>query len=118
MFPHRSVHNSWVGGVHGEICCARLIINLKYRLPRVPAVSRSIYTTLFTWSPNLPLDGHIDKVGIRWVDNDPGNLTRVRESYVFPGFTGIGRLVHAIAMAGRNTTNRSLTCANVDNVFI
>ena len=118
MLPHRRIHDSRVGRVHGEICCARLIVNLQNRFPGISTICRSINASLVAGSPDLTLHRRINEIGIGRVHNDPSNLTCVLESYVFPGFAGIGRLVHAVAVAGCDTANRSLTCSNVDNVFI
>ncbi len=68
-------------------------------------------------SVGMPFGGHEHAVGIFWVDEDRGDLLRVAEAEVRPGFSGVGGFVNAVT--GREIgALQPFAAANVNDVGI
>ena len=118
VLPHRRVHDARIGRVHRQIGGAGLVVDLQDGLPGVAAILAAVHATLFAGPPDLSLDGNVHEIGVFGMDDNPGDLPRLRQADVLPGRTGIGRFVHAVAVTGRDTTDRRLARADVNDVDV
>ena len=104
--------------VHPQIGGARLRIHLEYVLPGLAAVRRAVNAPFLTGTPDLPLHADVGNIVILRMDPDARYLARVRQAYVGPGVTGVGRLVDSVAVTRRHAANRFFTRPNVNDVCV
>ena len=61
--------------------------------------------------------GDVHDIGVDGMNPDPGNDLRVGQAHMDPGVTGVGRLVHPVALHDV-PAQRDLAHADVDHVRI
>ena len=96
--PERRVDGARVTRIEREIDGAEVVAPEQHLLPRRAAVARTIDAAVRVRAVRMPERGDEDDVGIGRVDDDARDLTRVVEAQVRPIRTGVGGLVHAVAV--------------------
>jgi len=83
----------------------------------VAAVGRAEDATLGAGAVGMAFDGDEEAFGIIRIDDDRGDLLRVAQAEMRPGFSGVGGLVHAVA-DGEIRALQTFAAAHVDDVGI
>src|SRR5258708_5696279 len=81
----------------GELLHAGRVVDVERLGPRLAAVGRAEDTACLALLVDVPLRREQHEVGILRVDEDGGDLLRIVEPEVPPGFSGVGRLIDAVA---------------------
>ena len=118
MFPHRGIHDAWIGRVHRQIGRAGFVVDLQDSFPRGAAVLASIDAALLAGAPDLALYGNVNEVRVPGVHDDAGDLSCIGQANMFPGRAGIRGLVHAVTVTGRDTPDGRLARAYVDDIDV
>src|SRR5437867_7880201 len=70
---------------------------LEYLGPRLATVGRPVDAPLVAIAPELPRHAHVDRVGLRRIDEDLHDVLGVLESHVRPVLAAVVRAIDAIA---------------------
>src|SRR5206468_8018954 len=68
-----------------------------YLGPRLATVGRPVDAPLVAIAPELPRHAHVDRVGLRRIDEDLHDVLGVLESHVRPVLAGVVRAIDAVA---------------------
>lgn len=115
--PCRCQQRVGVGGVHGDVDGAGMVVVAEDLLPGLAAVDGPVHAAVGVVAPLMPAGGGIGDVGIGGMDDDAGEGGGVGEAGMLPGRTAVGRLVDAEARQ-RGAEDIGLTGAEVDDVGI
>ncbi len=115
--PDRRVQHTWVVWIHAQIVRAGVLTPEQHVLPGLAAIARPIDTALGIGPVGVAERGHIQRVGIGWVDADLADVTGRLEAKVLPRLAGIGRAIHAVAV-GDVGTDAAFAHADVQHVRV
>ena len=85
--------------IHRHVGHAGVGVDRQDRLPRLPAVRRLVEAAVTAGRPERADCGHVDDVRVARVDDDVLGVLGVFEPHALPRLAGVGRLVHAVAVA-------------------
>ena len=101
-FPHRGIHDIWIGGIELHVGTASVIIFRNHFLPGLSAVSRAVDAALRARPVGMAEHRGKHTVRVARIDCQPRYLLAVAQAFscrtkVRPSLAGIGGLVDAVA---------------------
>ena len=93
--PHPGEQDPGVVRVHHQVGGAGLLVHEQHPLPAFPAVGGPVDAALRLRGVGVAERSRIDDVGVRGVDEDPGDPGGRPEAHVGPAFPGVGGLEDA-----------------------
>ncbi|MBA7645474.1 hypothetical protein ES703_53232 [subsurface metagenome] len=103
--------------VKDEIDGSGFIIPVENFLPGLSSIPTPEHAPLFVGTVHMTESRHIDAIRISGMDANSGDLTRIFQSDMLPGFPRIRGFVHAIAM-GNIAPDRRLTHAHINDIRV
>src|SRR5262249_28077116 len=96
--PEAGIKHARIRRVHDEVARARLVRDEQDLVPALAAVFRAEDAALRVAAPHVALRRDVDEVRVLRMHAHAGDLVRVLQAHVDPGFAAVGRLVDAVAV--------------------
>ncbi len=97
--PDGREKHAGIVGVHRQVGGSGVLTLGQHVLPRLAAIGGAKNTTLLAGSEGVTEGRDVDDIRVAWMDPDPGDMPRILEPQMRPGLAGVGRPVHAVAVA-------------------
>ena len=115
--PEGGIKDARIVRVHGEVDRAGMFADIKDLLPGCAAILGAENAAFFVGPKEVTERGDINEVGIFRMCPHAGNVAGITKADVFPGFAGIGRLPHAVAM-GNVAAHGFFAGADINHVVV
>src|SRR6059036_1518092 len=116
-FPHRGEENVWILRIENDVDAAGAVIEIENFLPGLAAIASAENAAVGVFAVGVAKSSDEGDVGIRGMDDDFADLTRVFQADIFPGFAAVVRTVNAVA-EGNVAANASFAGADVNDIGI
>ena len=99
VIPERGVEHARIRGIHREVVgAAGGVLPLEDLRPRPAPVGRAVDAALRRPAPAVALDRHVHQVRVRWMHPHLRDLPARLEAATRPRASGVGALVHPVAV--------------------
>ena len=115
--PQRGVNCLRICRIEGEIGGTGVFVLIKNFLKSLAAVGGAEDAALGVWTIRMAFGGDENAVGIFRIDENRGDLLRVAETEMRPGFSRVGGFVNAIA-GGKIGALQTFAAADVNDIGI
>src|SRR5437016_13091716 len=116
-FPHRGEENVWILRIENDVDPTGTVVKIENFLPGLAAIASAENAALGVLAVGVAESSDEGDVGIRGMDDDFADVTRVFQADLVPGFAAVVRTVNAVA-EGNVAANASFAGADRDDVGI
>src|SRR5437660_4522647 len=116
-FPHRGEENVWILRIENDVDPTGTVVKIENFLPGLAAIASAENAALGVLAVGVAESSDEGDVGIRGMDDDFADVTRVFQADIVPGFAAVVRTVNAVA-EGNVTANASFAGADVNDIGI